>query len=45
MTWLRCQNCEYEWNYGGDAEHYATCPNCQYKVNLSKQQIEPPDDG
>jgi hypothetical protein len=28
---LRCQHCEYQWNYAG-GRRYATCPNCLYKV-------------
>jgi len=37
---LKCQNCGYEWNYNGDAEFYATCPNCMRKVNIEKQKVE-----
>lgn len=34
-----CQNCKHEWNYKGNSK-YATCPECHYKVNVSKQVSE-----
>lgn len=38
----KCQNqkCNYEWEYNGKKEFYATCPNCLYKVNLKGGQIK-----
>lgn len=29
-----CQHCDYEWDYGGDSEYYASCPRCHYKVKV-----------
>ena len=34
---LECNNCGYEWNYKGQSDYYATCPNCHYKVNIPAQ--------
>ncbi len=34
MALLRCQHCDYRWNYEGENEHYATCPKCRYKVKI-----------
>ncbi len=31
---LECQSCGYEWDYQGESDYYATCPNCQYKVKI-----------
>ncbi len=31
---LECNSCGYEWDYQGDSDFYATCPNCQYKVKI-----------
>jgi len=28
---IKCQHCDYEWNYFGEMLR-ATCPNCGYKV-------------
>lgn len=35
---LICQHCGYEWEYGGQSEHYATCPRCQYKVPVKTKE-------
>ncbi len=35
MTLLKCQHCDYRWNYEGKNEHYATCPRCRYKVKIT----------
>lgn len=34
MTKMKCQNCKYIWDYGGNGTYYATCPRCHYKVNV-----------
>ncbi|MEF8874896.1 MAG: hypothetical protein V5A88_09565 [Candidatus Thermoplasmatota archaeon] len=34
---LECQSCGYEWDYQGESDYYATCPNCQYKVKIPAQ--------
>ena len=33
---LKCNHCEYEWEYKGVSEFYAGCPRCKYKVNIKK---------
>lgn len=35
----KCQNCDYEWEYGGSSEYYATCPRCLRKVKVSCKTI------
>lgn len=35
---LKCENCEYEWEYKGKAGYYATCPRCLRKVSLAKKK-------
>lgn len=34
---LECKKCGYEWDYQGQSDYYATCPNCHYKVNIPAQ--------
>lgn len=34
MVLLRCQHCDYIWDYKGLNELYATCPKCRYKVKM-----------
>ena len=38
---LKCNQCEYEWDYEGKMKYYATCPDC-HKANpirsLTKQE-------
>jgi len=41
---LECQNCGHKWSYGGNSEHYCTCPKCHYLVNVSKCKVEKPLD-
>lgn len=36
---LNCKNCDHTWTYTGDSDHYTTCPNCLYKVNVKKRQV------
>ena len=31
---LECKSCGYEWDYKGQSDYYATCPNCHYKVKI-----------
>lgn len=40
---LECNSCGYEWNYQGESDYYATCPNCQYKVKIeaNAEVVEP----
>ncbi len=40
---LECNSCGYEWDYQGDSDFYATCPNCQYKVKIeaNAEVVEP----
>lgn len=33
---LKCSNCDYEWNYEGDSDYYATCPRCLRKVKVEE---------
>lgn len=35
---LICQNCEWEWEYKGEAKYYTGCPRCHYNVNIKKQK-------
>lgn len=44
MTKLRCQNCEYEWEYNGKADYYATCPRCKSSVSVKNQKIDEVED-
>lgn len=37
---LRCKNCGHEWVYTGQQEPYCSCPNCLYKVNIEKRQVD-----
>lgn len=32
---LECNKCGYEWDYQGQSDYYATCPNCHYKVKIT----------
>ncbi|MBS3817149.1 MAG: NADH-quinone oxidoreductase subunit NuoE [Candidatus Thermoplasmatota archaeon] len=31
---LECENCGFEWDYQGEEQYYATCPECQYEVEI-----------
>jgi len=33
MTDVTCDNCEYEWEYGGTMKR-ATCPSCGHKTSV-----------
>jgi len=37
---LKCQHCNYEWDYNGYSDYYCTCPRCNYKVNVKKNQVK-----
>lgn len=39
MALLKCQHCDYRWNYEGENEHYATCPKCRYKVKIPREKV------
>jgi NADH-quinone oxidoreductase subunit E len=32
---LRCNHCDYTWDYKGKNKFYATCPRCKFKVKVS----------
>ncbi|MBS3817151.1 MAG: hypothetical protein KGY76_06275 [Candidatus Thermoplasmatota archaeon] len=34
---LECKSCGYEWDYQGESDYYATCPNCHYKVKVNAE--------
>lgn len=31
---LKCQRCNKEWEYNGNNNYYATCPDCLTKVRV-----------
>jgi len=33
---LECQRCGKEWDYKGDSNYYASCPNCKTSVKVEK---------
>jgi NADH-quinone oxidoreductase subunit E len=35
---MKCQHCNYKWDYLGDNEYYATCPRCRYKVKITEDK-------
>jgi DNA-directed RNA polymerase subunit RPC12/RpoP len=37
-TPMRCQNCGHEWEYTGNADVYASCPTCRYRVHIEKHR-------
>jgi DNA-directed RNA polymerase subunit RPC12/RpoP len=37
---LECQKCGREWDYQGDSDYYATCPNCKSSVKISEQKVK-----
>jgi hypothetical protein len=37
---LNCKKCGNTWDYKGGSKFYATCPNCMFKVNISKRRVE-----
>ena len=36
---LKCENCGYEWGYGGNNER-ATCPSCGNKTRVSRSRMD-----
>jgi len=36
---LKCNHCNWEWEYTGNRKFYCTCPNCLYKVNIKKNEV------
>lgn len=38
---MKCyhEDCLYEWDYGGSAPFYATCPRCLRKVKISRARV------
>jgi len=39
MVNLKCQHCDYRWDYHGETEYYATCPRCRYKVKIPEDKV------
>jgi tRNA(Ile2) C34 agmatinyltransferase TiaS len=37
---LECNRCGREWNYQGNSDYYASCPNCKTSVNIEDQAVE-----
>ncbi len=37
---LKCQKCNYEWEYNGTKRFYASCPDCHTSVNINTNRIE-----
>jgi DNA-directed RNA polymerase subunit RPC12/RpoP len=37
MIKLKCKKCGNEWEYNGQKEYWATCPNCLNKVKIKKE--------
>jgi len=35
---LKCQRCEKEWDYKGESDYYASCPNCHSSVKIKKEE-------
>jgi polyhydroxyalkanoate synthesis regulator phasin len=36
MVQTHCQRCDYDWDYGGDATHFCTCPRCSTSVKVGR---------
>lgn len=39
-TQTKCDNCGYEWPYGGKFSHNTTCPDCQQKTSIGTNSDE-----
>jgi uncharacterized paraquat-inducible protein A len=37
---IKCNECEYEWDYKGISVKYAQCPKCRKNVLLDKNKKE-----
>ena len=44
---LKCPNkkCNYEWDYQGEHEFYATCPRCLAKVKITQTNSNRKENG
>lgn len=34
MVKLKCKFCKHEWDYKGEREFYASCPDCKRQVKI-----------
>ena len=37
---LKCQRCEYIWEYKGKNDYFASCPSCLIHVRIKKSALE-----
>jgi predicted nucleic acid-binding Zn-ribbon protein len=37
---LECGKCGHVWNYKGDMEKYATCPDCHRSIKISESMVK-----
>ena len=37
---IKCQKCDYVWDYGGKSEYYVTCPRCHTLDYVRKLKIK-----
>jgi len=37
--YLNCPKCSKKWNYTGNNNVYASCPDCKHPVNIKKYKI------
>jgi len=35
---LECGNCDYQWDYQGNSDYYASCPRCKASVKIPDTQ-------
>lgn len=40
MVKLKCKRCKKEWEYNGDRDYYATCPDCKTSVKINEEDQE-----
>ncbi|MFA5365883.1 MAG: NAD(P)H-dependent oxidoreductase subunit E [Candidatus Bathyarchaeia archaeon] len=40
LVLMKCQHCNYTWDYSGTNDFYVTCPKCRYKVRMSKETAQ-----
>jgi len=40
MVKLKCKNCGWGWDYRGEKDYYATCPNCRRAVNIKNEKVK-----
>jgi len=36
---LKCKKCGRQWDYTGDAEVYATCPDCKTSNKIEENKV------